>query len=102
MPQLFPSQAAAPSALHLHARSGSHSCLLFVESFTNKSLESAQLLVNGLLTALLTLLTQYVERARTWAERLGCSKDVQFVLTNATISMATMLSSYSGENDLSV
>lgn len=40
--------------------------------------------------------TQLVERAREWAARLGCAGDVQFVYSNASISLATMLASYPG------
>jgi len=49
-----------------------------------------------LLPALLPCCSQLVERANTWAARLGCEQDVQFVYSNATISLATMLSSYPG------
>ncbi|KAF5836399.1 putative methyltransferase-domain-containing protein [Dunaliella salina] len=37
-----------------------------------------------------------VDRANSWATRLGCGQEVRFVNTNATISLATMLSSYPG------
>jgi hypothetical protein len=41
---------------------------------------------------------QLVERAVEWASRLKCEQDVQFVHSNATISLASMLSSYPGRS----
>jgi tRNA (guanine-N7-)-methyltransferase len=42
---------------------------------------------------------QLVDRANKWAEVLGCSGSVHYVFTNATISLAPMLSSYPGRVD---
>lgn len=39
---------------------------------------------------------QVVERANTWASVLGVNKRVHFLHTNATVSLAAMLSSYQG------